>query len=83
MTPLIVVISKYTFSLITMKIVPSGCQKHFDPVCPLKGICNKRNCHYLHPSVLLIGRRDTQNNKSYQRMAHKDNPRYDHNRTEL
>ena len=38
MTPLKIVISKYTFSLITMKIVPSGCQKHVDPVCPLKGI---------------------------------------------
>ena len=55
---------------------PEKCKYFF------KGICNKRNCHYLHPSVLLIGRRDTQNNRSYQRTTHKVNPRYDHNHTQ-
>ena len=41
MTPLLVGIGTGTFSLITMKIVPSGRQKHFDPVCPLNEMVTK------------------------------------------
>ena len=55
-----------------------GCKHSHPTKCKFffKGICKRRNCGFLHPSNLVISRRDTQNNNRYQGTAHKNSSRY-------